>query len=121
MIFGFVSGVATQGEAGELCIVADKASGYSIPVKVKTLRPTDAAVHLISNEEAVTVAIDANDQGMIISPVRPSMLYLTPNMPEKPGFKVDKVKVIPQANNTYRCFFDRGRGWENWTPNIRIY
>lgn len=120
MLFAYVSGVS-EDDKPELCIVADKPSSFSVPIKVKTLRPTEAAVHIVSNDEGVTVTIDAQDHGTVIAAIPPNPLYLTPNLPHRPGFQVDRVKVVPQGKDEVITFFDRGRGWESWTPNQRLY
>lgn len=119
MFFGLV----TRNPHGypELCLVAEKPSAYSQPIPILTLLETDYAVHLVSNEEAVTVSRDSSDNAYIITVIRPAKLYLTPNLPERPGYSVNAVKVKPINEILFDVHFDRDRGWENWHPNVRLY
>ncbi len=121
MILGFISGVSTNGDYPELCLVPDKPATFSVPVKIRTLEPTDSAVHLLSIEEGITISIDPDDQGRIIAAIPPASLYLTPNRNEKPGFRVARIKVLFYEGGRTRVMFNRERGWEDWNPNIRLY
>ena len=120
MIFGLV--LLSNEQYPEPCIVADKPSVYSKPVPIKLLKDTEAAAMLISNEEGVLVSSDPQDRGMVIEPMRPAKLYLTPNLPEKPGYSVDKIKILEDSQENLRVFYDRsGKGWEEWHPNRKTY
>lgn len=119
MILGYIGGIE---ENPLLALVADKPSPWSRPLPVDQLETTDCSVVLLSNQEGITVRPDEQQQQTkLIEPVRPSKLYLTPNLPEKPGFSVDKLKITPLSERKYKVFFDRGKGWEPWTPNIKLY
>ncbi len=120
MIFGLISGVALEGEGPELCIIPDKPSSFSVPVKISSLLQTDYAIHFVSVEEGFTVTVDAQDHGTVVTAVRPNVFFLTPNLPHRPGFRVDRIKVVKQPNNRFTCYYDRGKGWENWNPNRQI-
>ena len=120
MLLAYIT--TSQGHFPELCLVADKASTFSMPVRIATMLPTENAIHLLSVEEGVTMAIDPTDNSRIITPIVPANLYLTPNRPEKPGYKVDRVKIIEGENGNFIVFLDRGdRGWESWQPNQKLY
>ena len=121
MIFCFLHGIDPGSQKPELCLVSSSPSEFSTPVLVKNLRVTDSAVHCLSIEEGFTVDTDSEDNGLVITPVPPAILYLTPNRPEKPGYKVNKVKVVERGGGYQQVFFDRDRGWQQWQPNIRIY
>ena len=118
MILGYISGLETNPV---LCLVADKPSDWSVPVKIDTVEITAASVLLISNEEGATVKKDPSENGIHIEAIRPAHLYLTPNLPERPGFSVAKVKIVTIGDRKYKIHFDRGRGWEPWTPNQKLY
>ena len=120
MIFGLV--LLSNENYPELCLVADKPSAYSKPVPIRLLRTTSSAAHLVSNEEGVLVSVDPQDRGLIIEPMFPGKLYLTPNLPEKPGYSVNKIKIIEISEHEYNVFYDRtSRGWEAWNPNNKTY
>jgi hypothetical protein len=120
MIFGLISGVANVGDGPTLCIIPDKPSPFSVPIKISSLIPTDCAIHFVSVEEGFTVTLDPNDNGTIISAVRPNVIFLTPNLPHRPGFRVDRIKIMTLPHDHHATFFDRGKGWENWNPNRQI-
>jgi hypothetical protein len=120
MIFGLV--LLSNEHYPELCLVADKPSLYSKPVPVRLLTETLSGAHLVSNEEGVLVSFDHQDRGMVLEPMRPAKLYLTPNLPEKPGYSVDKIKLIEVSEGKYQVYYDRtGKGWEEWHPNRKTY
>lgn len=120
MIFGLV--LLSNEQYPEPCLVADKPSAYSKPVPIRLLRTTQSAAFLVSNEEGILISIDPQDHGMIIEPMIPAKLYLTPNLPEKPGYSVNKIKIIEVSENELNVFYDRtSRGWEPWTPNSKNY
>ncbi len=122
MIFGYVSGVSAESDQPELCIVANKESAFSVPIRISSLCITDCAVHMVSVEEGITVSRDTEKQGaIVIAPIKPGKLYLTPNLPEKPGYSVDKIRVARLEENRWSVEFDRERGWTKWNPNERIY
>ena len=125
MIFGYVSGLSPKGGQGpeypQLCVVADKPATYSVPVKVETLMETESAIHLVSNVEGLLVERGESQRSVVISPVLPSKLYLTLNLPERPGFAVEKLEIVAIGEGRHRVRFDRGRGWEPWQPNIKLY
>jgi len=119
MIFGLMS-VGKQDELPELCIFPDKPSPFSRPIRVTSLMITDCSLHFSSVEEGFIVNTDPSDNGVIISAVRPNVFYLTPNLPHRPGFRVDRMKVLALPEGRYTVFYDRGKGWENWNPNRQI-
>jgi len=121
MILGYVSGVLPDNDKPQLCIVADRPSDYSVPIRVESLISTDCAIHLVSNFEGLLIESGELPQSVIISAVRPAKLYLSPNLPEKPGFSVDRVLIAASTSGSFNVRFDRGRNWEDWRPNIRVY
>ncbi len=103
-----------------LCVMAEKPSAFSTPILVDSLIQTTFGVHFVSLEEGMLVTRESGADAIIISPVAPARLYLTPNRPERPGFSVSKVR-IEKSGQDYIVNFDRERGWEPWTPNVKLY
>lgn len=61
--------------------------------------------------------IDKADGSLIISSIMPAAIYLTPNLPQTPGFKVRRIKVLSGENGP-RVFYDRDKGsWDEWFAN----
>lgn len=104
----------------ELCLFPEKVSPLFSPIPIKALLTSSAALYFISPEEAFKVDID-EDGAITITPFLPNKLYLTPNRSEKPGFSVTRVKVFRLPEGTYRMFFDRDKGWEEYTPLVKEY
>ena len=123
MIFGYV--FIEDEQMPEMCIIPSKPSSYSKPIPIRLLRETNSAMQLISNEEGLLVQNEAN--ALILEPMRPNKLYLTPNLPEKPGFSVLKIKIVAKSDNMtdsedYESendvFYQRAENkWEPWEPN----
>ena len=121
MLLGLVSLSSDAKQPPALCILPDKPSSFSVPVPLDSVLTTDFAVHFLSVEEGFLVTREPGSPGLIVSPVPPAKLYLSPNRPERPGFSVSKLKVERLAESQYKLSFDRDRGWEPWTPNIKLY
>lgn len=121
MFLGLVNIVRDGENYPELCLIAEKPSPFSVPVPVMTLLPTTYAMQFLSTDEACTVEYDASDQSRIIAAVRPNRLFLTPDLNDRPGFSVEKVKITPQGPGQFHILFDRTRGWEPWNPNTGIF
>jgi len=105
----------------ELCILPEKPGALASAIPIRKLVSTKAALFYVSYEEAFNVTIEEEDGSINIAPYRPAKLYLTPNRPEKPGFAVSRIKVYYSPDGASRVFFDREKGWEEYTPNIKEY
>ena len=99
-----------------MCIIPDKPSSYSKPIPIRLLRETNTAMQLMSNEEGLLVRNEAN--ALILEPMRPNKLYLTPNLPEKPGFSVLRIKIVAKTEDENEVHYQRSESkWEPWEPN----
>lgn len=106
-----------------LCLLAEKTDAFSRPVPVEALPITDSAVCRLGPYEAVLTKQDS-DGWVIISPMEPSKLLLTPQQLDTPGFQVARVRLRVTAEGGYRTEFqqekDIERGdWHVWNPNAR--
>jgi hypothetical protein len=107
----------------KLCIIADKPDQFSRPVPVDSLPITDCAVCRLSQYESVLAKQD--DSGaVIIAPVEPSRLYLTPLQTDTPGFNVKRVRVSVNEDGSYQTEFQTEKDevrneWPKWNPNSR--
>ena len=108
-----------EDEYPRLCMVPDKLSPSITPVNLRFAVTTDAAVQFLSPDEGYVVR-QADSGFTEIEPLAPSILYLTPNVPSRPGFSVDKVKFKILGDNNYEVHFERGKGWEKWEPSVRV-
>ncbi len=110
-----------QEQVPELCLLADKCDEYSVPVSVDCLPVTSCSVVRLGPHEAVTVAEgEAGEQ--VLTPVKPSKMYLTPSQLDSPGVTVAKVKIVKEAQDQYKVFFQQDKDvatgeWRPWNPN----
>jgi len=122
MLFGLITLNGEENEKPELCIMPDKPSPITKACRIKHLVETSYAVHMLSGEEGFTVQKE-DDGFLVVSPLSPVKLYITPNRPERPGFSVNAVKVkFSEQDRAPEVFFMRERkGWEQWNPNVKVY
>ncbi len=122
MMLGLVTLKGAEDELPELCIVPDKPSHLCEAVKVSKLLITDFAVQLLGIEEGFTLQKNDSGAGVILTPMVPAKLYLTPNRADKPGFSVSAAKIVEGTDGTFAISFRReGRDWQDWNPNVRVY
>lgn len=97
----------------ELCIITDKPDQFSRPVSIASLCTTEAASIRLGPNEGINVWFE-DDGGVVIEPVKPSRIFLTPNQPDLPGFQVARVKVVTTEQG-YRTFYQKDRvEWRAW-------
>lgn len=117
MLLAFVAGYGDTKDELDLCLVADKVDALSKPVRVSCLFPNPAGVIRIGPEEAVLVNQDQIDGSLVVSAMMPAAIYLTPNLPQTPGFKVKRIK-LQITGGEYQVSYDRDKGsWEPWVAN----
>jgi hypothetical protein len=123
MLLAFMHCFGAQSNCAELCIVPDKPDQFSVPVRVDTLEVTDAAVLRLGPIEAITVRLDPRDNGMVIEPMFPAKLFITPDLPQYPGVHVKRLKILRTAERQYQVYFlhdkDREEDWRAWHANHR--
>ena len=116
-----ILGLAPITEAGqlrvELCVMADKPDVSNKPIPVSMLPTSDFAVFFVSNTEGCMIKEDPSDRSLLITPLSPTKIYLTPDVPERPGYSADQVKIYPLGDGEYRIEFERGSGFKPWTPS----
>jgi hypothetical protein len=120
MLLAYVHCFGVEAPAPELCLVPDRSDQGSNLVRVDALLETDCAVCRLSSFESFKVRFDEKDGGMIVEPVIPTKLSLTPTYPDRPGIDVKRVKIIKLGDRRYKTFFmQEGRDgeWRPWNPN----
>ena len=112
--------MVTRNDAtkAELCVVPDKLDALSMPILIRDLFVTTAAVFRVGAEEAMVIGPDEQDGHMVITALEPAAVYLTPNLSAFPGMRVRRAKVVP-SGSSFRTFYakDRNSGWEEWIAN----
>lgn len=104
----------------ELCLIPEESDPYSYSFPVKLLKPTEDAVFRIGPKESITIVSGDEPNSIVINPVPPAPLYLTPECPMQPGFRVVKVKLVLTASG-YKTFYVPkgavGDLWKEWIAN----
>ena len=111
-----------SSEYPELCLLADKTDTFSCPVKITSLRETNAAVCRLGPEETIIVSFDNEDGGLVVAPLYPANIYLTPNLPTLPGIAAKKIKIfLDKEKDDYVVYYlsdnDRDKTWKLWIPD----
>lgn len=123
MLICYLTAGGVENARTILCITPDKVDDFSQPVPVTSLRVTDCAIHRVSGLEAMTVKQDADDGGILIEPYKPSKLYITPNLHDKPGVSVTIMKILKLEDTSYQVWYiqegDNSSTWKQWTPLVQ--
>lgn len=102
----------------KLCLVPDKPDMLTLPIEIDKFSPTIPAIVRLSAEESCTVAVDPQDNQLIISSLAPSRIYLTPNLSQFPGMHTGHIKVVRYEDDSLRTFYSRDKvTWEEWVAN----
>ena len=106
-----------------LCLLAEKTDAFSRPVPVDSLPITDAAVCRLGPYEAVLTKQD-EDGWVVITPMNPSKLLLTPQQLDAPGFEVVRLRLRVTPEGDYQTEFQQEKDierkeWNQWNPNKR--
>lgn len=124
MILCFVAGLGTEKNEIDLCLVPEKPDSLAVPVRVRDLFPTVAGFQRIGPDEGVAVSNSTTDDGIVVAALPPGGIFLTPNLPNSPGFRVRRIKILlsfdePSGAPNYRTFYERDgkKEWEEWVAN----
>ena len=105
----------------ELCLVPGDKDQFASAFRVRLLRPTASGVYYISLKEAVSVIQGEEKGSIIIDPIKPSSIYLTPDTATQPGFRIGRLKLIVNATGEdYNVFYmpsDMRGSWRQWEAN----
>jgi len=120
MLLAFLHPFGPREKQPELCLIPSKPDQFSHPICVESFCETHAAVYRLSLHEGVRVKKDASKRSIIIEPVPPSKLYLTPSQLDRPGFVVAAAKIIVLGDHDYETFYLsdlKNTEWKKWFPN----
>lgn len=120
MLFAYAYCFGPQMQHPELCLIPEKVDQFSFPVPVYSFFETRSAIIRVGHTEGVRIRIDPDDGGMVIDPISPARLFLTPNQSDRPGLMVKFIKVLFAEDGSFEAFFkDEGRDaqWKPWKPN----
>ncbi len=86
------------------------------PVPIEKLSISDCAIFYVSNYEAVCVKRE--DNGLVISPLAGQRLYLTTNLPDRPGISARMIKITKGQNQSFVCHYQKEKdtSYSEWTP-----
>lgn len=116
MLLAYLHPYGTKNEVARLCILADKIDTMSIPVPVESLPVTVGGVYRLGLYESCTVNKE-EDGALLIRPVLPTQVYITPNQPDRPGTIVGRLKIYIEGDGIYKTFFAFDKDPEGtWKP-----
>ncbi|MCB0320280.1 MAG: hypothetical protein KDD60_05085 [Bdellovibrionales bacterium] len=106
-----------------LCLVAEKTDQFSKAVPIDALPITDCAVCRLGPYETVLTRQD-EEGWVVITPMDPSKLYLTPIQLDTPGLDVVRVRLRVNTEGQYVTQFQQDKDvarseWQDWNPNKR--
>lgn len=117
-----------NGHISDLCLIPSKAGGFSTPIPVRNLIPSDSAVFFIGGDEnigqeGVIIRVTDDRTGIEVKPLRPSVLYITPHNPEKPGERTDSVIIKLEVDGQLRVYAKKNAHEEYapWNPGPRFF
>ena len=80
---------------------------------------TKAAVCRLGPQEGIKIRYEDSDNSLLIDPVIPGKIFVTPSLPDRPGFNVGRLKIRRDDGNL-TVFFMPEKGpqeWREWRPN----
>lgn len=112
--------IAESGTSSlRLCMVPDKPDEISIPIPVDRFINCEAAICRVGLGDSCTIKWLEEEQSFLIKSVSPSRMYLTPELPTKPGVWVTRIKVKKQGasyTTLYGQERDEADQWKEWKP-----
>ena len=103
----------------ELCLIPDKPDVNARFLRVDVMGPNPSAVYYVGPSEACNVEPESEPNTIIIRPVPPNVILLTPDFGGQPGQKAFKVKIVKLSHGGYQTFYARDNldPWRPWIPN----
>ncbi len=120
MLLAHVSFTHAKDSYTDLCLIPDEESNYVEPTRIRLLRPRASAVFHIGPKEAVMAYSGDSPNSLIIEPFAPAPLYLTPNSPTQPGFRIAIMKITPIESDfkiEYKTKNSPNVSWKVWEAN----
>lgn len=120
MLLAYAYCFGTASEAPEMCIIPSKPDQFSCIVRVRSLIPTTNAICRLSPTEGMKVFPESEKDTLVIEPIFPSKLYITPSQPDRPGLAVLQVRLKFHDNNQIEVWFkqvEKDLEWKPWHPN----
>ena len=113
MLLAYSPYVTNERGYAELCIIPDKPDSLSVPYPVNKFFVTNAGILRLGPEEALLVESVTSSE-VVFKALNPSKLFLTLDLPLKPGFHVNQVKV-QITERGYKSFYKREKPeWQEW-------
>lgn len=103
----------------ELCLVPGDKDSFALPLRIRLLRPTASAVYYLGVKEAVSVILGEERGSIIIDPIKPTPIYLTPDTATQPGFRIGRLKIMANGED-YDVHYmpsDLRGTWRRWEAN----
>lgn len=109
--------------APELCLIPSKPDQFSCIVRVHSLIPTTAAVLRFSPTEGMRVFADKDPSVLVIEPIIPTKLFLTPSQPDRPGLEIRQARIKYIDDTRIEVEYkqtEKEPDWKPWLPNDKL-
>ena len=104
----------------ELVILADKPDRFSSPVRISAIGNTTAGIYRSGPLEDFTASRSEDNSSILIEPLKPGKIFLTPNLHDRPGFSVSRVSIQILGDRQFRTMYqndhDANKEWREWKP-----
>jgi len=122
MLFGYVPVQVDDQEEVRLCVLPSAPDIMSRPLRLDLIKPTKTAVYFLSPQEAVMSHWDEEKNALVVVSVIPSVIYLTPDLPDKPGIMARKLRIKENENGEVAVEYARKveEPWIAWDPLERV-
>lgn len=118
MLIAYTNYHDPRSENLDLCLIPERPDQYAFPLKVSALRQVENAIIRVSALEGIKVKQEG-EATLIVTPVEPAPMFITPSYPDLPGIRIKLAKFIFEPN-IVRVFFTLPAGkaeWREWRPN----
>ena len=118
MLLAFVAPRGRENSQPELCIIPRQCGEYSPPFPVAAIQPESAAVYYIGPSEGLMARYGDEQNSIIVEPIPPAIMNLTPDGTDQPGYRTARVKIVHTATG-YRTYHMRAGDttWTVWEAN----
>lgn len=120
MLLAHVSFTHAKDSYTDLCLIPEEESGYVEPTRIRLIKPSASGVYHIGPKEAVMAYQGDTSNSLTVEPLSPAPLYLTPNSPTQPGFRVPIIKITRLEYDfkiEYKAKNNPSEPWRVWEAN----
>jgi hypothetical protein len=92
-------------------------------VRIHSLIPTVSAICRLSPTEGIRVLTESDPRTLIVEPISPGKLFLTPSQADRPGLEIRQALVRFVDDTRIDLSYKQSEkepDWKPWLPNERL-